>query len=79
MSDAADRPLSEWSIEDRIVAWRESARREARRAEALEQAGGDPVESIRYASMASMYLAFAADADRFGELPEINDDEVQGG
>lgn len=65
------RPLSEFSIEERIVGWRKSARQAAR----LSEATDDPVMVACHASMAAMYFALAADAERFGELPDIDDEE----
>lgn len=60
------KPLAEWSIEERIAAWRAAARAEARRADETD----DLLDSLHAATMASMYLALAADAQRFGELPD---------
>jgi len=63
-------PLASWSIEDRITSWRAAARAEARRADSTE----DAVDSIHAAAKATMYLALAADAERFGELPPVAGD-----
>lgn len=60
-------PLASWSLEDRITSWRTAARGEARRADSAQ----DVVESIHAAAKATMYLALAADAERFGELPPV--------
>ncbi|ART68189.1 hypothetical protein BTO20_05960 [Mycobacterium dioxanotrophicus] len=75
-SGEADRPIVDFSIPERIVRWRRYAREEARAAQ--KAADDNPAEAILAASLATMYLALAADADRFGELPEIPDDEVGG-
>lgn len=73
-ADDDERPMSDFSIPERIVRWRKYARQEARVAQNAAR-DGDGDEAILASSLATMYLALAADADRFGELPEIPDDE----
>ncbi|OMC08530.1 hypothetical protein [Mycolicibacterium fortuitum] len=67
------RPMAEFSIPERIERWRKYAREEARVAQ--KSADDNPQEAMLAASLATMYLTLAADAHRFGELPEIPDDD----
>lgn len=58
--------LKDWSIPDRIEGWRREGRRFARIAHEEDDAEA--------AALATMYFVLALDADRFGELPDIDDD-----
>lgn len=65
-----NRPLHSWPIEERIAAWRKAAREQARAA----QEADDLLDSMRAAALASMYLALAFFAQRFSELPALDDE-----
>ena len=69
--------INDMPVADRIKQWRKHGRRWARAAHGAWKRGDEapPEEMAAAAAMAAMYFALALDAEHFGDLPELEEDQ----